>query len=235
MDIILLKNIEKVGRKFEIVTVKNGYGRNYLIPQKLAIIANRANRNNLESYKRQEAAKLEKLLDHFKEIAAKVNGQTLILPVKCGTSGKIFGSVTTLQLSKALLEQFEVEVDRRDILLPDNAKEIGTYTATLDLHPDVDAKVDFTLEPDDPKIAAIVAENRQKAAAEAAAEEARVAAMKAAQEAEATAKAAAEAETAATEVAEGVEEGAEEATEVVEEAAEGATEAIEEVTDKTTG
>lgn len=222
MDIILLKNIEKVGRKFEIVNVKNGYGRNYLIPQGLGIIANRVNRNNLDSYKRQESAKLEKLLDHFKEIAAKVNGQNLVLPVKCGVSGKIFGSVTTLQLSKALLEKLGVEVDRRDILLPDNAKEIGTYTATLDLHPDVDAKVDFTLEPDDPKIAVLVAENRAKAAQEAAEEAERAAARKAlAEEEAAVAKAAAAAEAPGEEAVEEVEEVAEATETVVDETTEG--------------
>lgn len=219
MDIILLKNIEKVGRKFEIVTVKNGYGRNYLIPQGLAIIANNTNRNNLDSFKRQEAAKLEKMLDVFKEIAAKVNGKTLILPVKCGTSGKIFGSITTLQLSKALNEQLGAEVDRRDILLPADAKEIGTYTASLDLHPDVEANVDFTLEPDDPKVAALIAENREKEAAEAAEEAKRVAER----------KAAAEAEVAAAAEAKVAEEAAAPTEEVAEE-----TETVEATADETT-
>lgn len=167
MDIILLKNIEKVGRKFEIVKVKNGFGRNYLIPQGLAIIANKTNRSNLDSYKRQEASKLEQMIDVFRDIATKVNGKTLDIPVKCGTSGKIFGSVTTLQISKAMKEQLDAEVDRRDILLPDDAKMVDTYTAVLDLHPDVDAKVEFTLRPDDPKVAAIIQENREKEAAEA--------------------------------------------------------------------
>ncbi|MEO1260255.1 MAG: 50S ribosomal protein L9 [Bacteroidota bacterium] len=213
MDIILLKNIEKVGRKFEIVTVKNGYGRNYLIPQGLAIIANKVNRNNLDSYKRQENAKLEKMLDTFKEIAAKVNGQNLTLPVKCGVSGKIFGSVTTLMIANALRDQLAVEIDRRDILLPESAKEIGTYTATLDLHPDVDAKVDFTLEPDDPKIAALIEENRAKEAAEAAEEAERAAAREAQRAAEAAEKAAAEAAEAAAAAADATEEAAEEVTE----------------------
>lgn len=202
MDVILLKNIEKVGRKFEIVSVKNGYGRNYLIPQGLAIIANKPNRNSLEGYKRQENAKLEKLLDHFKEIAAKIKGQTLTLPVKCGVSGKIFGSVTTLTISNALRDQLGVEIDRRDILLPDNAKEIGSYTATLDLHPDVDAKVGFVLEPDDPKVAALIAERIEQEKAEAAEEaerEAARAAQRAAEEAEAAAAKAAEEAAAATE------------------------------------
>lgn len=168
MEIILLKNVEKVGRKFEIVTVKNGYGRNYLIPQKLAVLANKQNRANLEGYKRREAAKLEAMLDTFREIAAKVKGQVLTIPVKCGTSGRIFGSVTTIQIAKELQSQLGVEVDRRDILLPDNVKEIGNYSAVLDLHPDVDSKIDFLVEPDDPKVAAIIAENKAQEAAEAA-------------------------------------------------------------------
>jgi len=213
MDIILLKNIEKVGRKFEIATVKNGYGRNYLIPQGLALIANKANRNNLDSFKRQESAKLEKMLDVFKDIAAKVNGQVLTLPVKCGVSGRIFGSITTLQLSRALKAQLDVDVDRRDILLPADAKEIGTYTASLDLHPDVESNVDFVLEPDDPKVAALIAEAREKEAVEAAEEAQRVAAMEAvrAAEAEEAAKAAAAAAKEA-EAAEPTEEAATEET-----------------------
>ena len=200
MEIILLKNVEKVGRKFEIVTVKNGYGRNYLIPQGLAVLANKQNVNSLEGYKRQENAKLEAMLDHFKEIAAKIKGQTLTIPVKCGTSGRIFGSVTTIQIAKMLMEQLEVEVDRRDILLPDNIKEIGNYTATLDLHPEVDSKIDFVVEPDDPKVAAIIAENKAKEAAEAAKLEAERAA-RAAAAAEAEAEAAPEAEATAEEAA----------------------------------
>ena len=143
MDVILLKNIEKVGRKFDIVTVKNGYGRNYLLPQGLAIIANKPNRNNLEGYKRREAAKLESMLDVFKEIAAKVSGNTLVLPVKCGTSGKIFGSVTTIQLAAALKEQAGVEVERKKIVLPDEVKTVGDYVAKLMLHPEVTSEVAF--------------------------------------------------------------------------------------------
>jgi large subunit ribosomal protein L9 len=169
MEIILLKNIEKVGRKFEVVTVKNGFGRNYLIPQGLAIVANKANRNNLDSYKRREAAKLSKMIDQFKAIADKVKGQTLNIEVKAGTSGRIFGSVTNLQVAQALKAQLEVEVDRRDIILPEHIKEIGEYVAELDLHPDVEAKVTLNVLPDDPAIASAIQANRAKDAADAAA------------------------------------------------------------------
>ncbi len=171
MDIILLKNLDKVGRKFEIVKVKDGYGRNFLIPQGLAIVANKVNRNNLDSFKRQESAKLNKRLDVFKAIAAKLKGQNLTITTKVGTSGKIFGSVTNIQLANALRDQLGVEVDRRDILMPDDhVKMIGKYTATLDLHPDVDARVDFEVVPDDAELAKHFAELAAEAALEAAAE-----------------------------------------------------------------
>ncbi len=176
MDIILLKNIEKVGRKFEIVSVKPGFGRNYLIPQGLAIVANKSNRNNLESFKRQESAKLNKMLDHFKNIAAKLQGKSLTLEAKTGTTGKIFGSVTNIQLAQALKDQLDIEVDRRDILLPDDhIKMVGKYTATLDLHPDVDSKIDFVVVPDDPEIARALANKAAEEELEASAQAAEAA------------------------------------------------------------
>ncbi|MCU0345971.1 MAG: 50S ribosomal protein L9 [Saprospiraceae bacterium] len=171
MDIILLKNLDKVGRKFEIVKVKDGYGRNYLIPQGLAIVANKTNRSNLESFKRQEANKLNKRLDVFKAIASKLQGKQLTLTTKVGTSGKIFGSVTNIQIANALRDQLGVEIDRRDILMPDDhIKMVGKYTAVLDLHPDVDAKIDFEVIPDDAELAKHFAELAAEAALEAAAE-----------------------------------------------------------------
>ncbi len=172
MEIILLKKLDKVGGKFDIVKVKDGYGRNFLIPQGLAIVANKVNRNNLESFKRQETAKLNKRLDIFKAIAEKLKGKKLTVTAKTGTSGKIFGSVTNIQLAQALRDQLDIDIDRRDILLPDDhIKMIGNYTAILDLHPDVDTKIDFEVIPDDPELAKRLAESAAEAALEAAAEE----------------------------------------------------------------
>lgn len=172
MEIILLKNIEKVGTKFDIVKVKAGYGRNYLIPQKLAIVANERNRNNLESFKRQESAKLGKRLDEFQAIADLLKGQVLKMEVKAGTSGKIFGSVTNIQIARALKEQLEIEVDRHSILLPENVKMLGTYTASLDLHPEVEAKFDFVVVGEDGQTAESVAAGNQAKAPAAPAEKA---------------------------------------------------------------
>ena len=140
MDIILLTDIDKVGDKHDVVTVKNGYGRNYLIPQGLALIANATNMKKLDDLKAKEAAVEAAKVDEYKAIAAKLEGQTLKIGAKAGTSGKIFGSVNALQISQALAEQFNVEVPRKKIDL-DDVKELGEYTATLNLHPEVTAEL----------------------------------------------------------------------------------------------
>ena len=143
MEIILLQDIDKVGDKHEIVDVKPGYARNYLIPRKLAIIANELNRSRLDEIKQKEAEELAARLAEFEEIAEQLKGQVLKIGAKSGTSGKIFGSVTNVQIAAALKEQFDLDVDRKKIELPEEIKTLGTYTAVLNLHPDVDTKVDF--------------------------------------------------------------------------------------------
>lgn len=136
MDIILLADLDKVGDKHEVVTVKNGYGRNYLIPQGLALIANATNMKKLDDLKAKEDAAEAAKVDVYKDIATKLEGKTLNIGAKAGTSGKIFGSVTTIQIVQALKEQFDVEVLRKKVSLED-IKEVGSYTATLNLHPEV--------------------------------------------------------------------------------------------------
>lgn len=143
MDIILLEDIEKVGDKFEIVTVKDGYGRNFLIPRGKAIIANSSNLKRLEEFRRRENSHLEKMLSTYQEMAASIEGKILKIGAKAGEGGKIFGSITTIQMSQALQEQFGMDVDRKKITLPDEVKEIGTYKAVLNLHPEVQPEVSF--------------------------------------------------------------------------------------------
>ncbi len=143
MDIILLKDLDKVGDKYQVVTVKDGYGRNYLIPQKMAVIANATNMKKLDDLKAKEEAERAARLSEFQEVANKLVGQTLRIGAKSGTSGKIFGSITSIQLASALKEQFGVEIERRRVNLPEDISTLGTYTAVLDLHPEVQANVDF--------------------------------------------------------------------------------------------
>ncbi len=143
MEIILLQDVEHVGYKHEVVTVKPGYGRNYLIPQKLALIANGANKARLEELKRREDATEAKRLGEYQAIADKLKGQVLRIGAKAGTSGKIFGSVTNIQIISALKEQFDVDIERRKVTLPESVKEIGTYTMVLNLHKQVQPEVTF--------------------------------------------------------------------------------------------
>ena len=143
MEIILLKDMDKVGAKHEVVSVKDGYGRNFLIPQKMAIIANKSNLARLSDLKRQEDAREAKMIDTYKEIAERLSSTVLRIGAKSGTSGKIFGSVTNLQIGQALKEQLDIDVERRKIELRDEIKELGKYMADLRLHKDVEAKISF--------------------------------------------------------------------------------------------
>ncbi|MBP9135137.1 MAG: 50S ribosomal protein L9 [Saprospiraceae bacterium] len=145
MDIILLKEIDKVGNKHDIVKVKDGYGRNYLIPQGLAVVANAGNRKMLNELIKQEDKKESKRLDEYKEIASKLKDVTLKIGAKAGTSGKIFGSVTSVQIANALKEQAGIEIERKKIVLEEEVKSIGTYTAKLNLHKDVQSSVAFEI------------------------------------------------------------------------------------------
>jgi len=148
MDIILLKDMGTLGDKHEIVKVKPGYGRNYLIPQGLAVNANIINRKKLDGIIAEEEAKEAVRLDEYKEIATKLEGQTLKIAVKAGTSGKIFGSVNTVQIANALKEQLGIELERKKIILPEDIKEVGTYTADLLLHKELKSKIEFELIQD---------------------------------------------------------------------------------------
>lgn len=143
MEIILLQDVDHVGYKHELVTVKDGYGRNFLIPQGKALIANSANKARLKELQRREGAMEAKRLGEYQEMAAALEGQVLRIGAKAGTSGKIFGSVTNIQIVNALKEQFDLDIERRKVQLPDNVKELGTYALVLNLHPEVQPEVKF--------------------------------------------------------------------------------------------
>lgn len=143
MQIILLKDLDKVGDKHTIVSVKDGYGRNYLIPQGLALVANAENRGKLDELKRREEEVESKRVSEYQAIADKIKDVLLKIGAKAGTSGKLFGSVTNVQIAAALKDQAGVEIDRRKIDIDEDIKTLGTYTAVLNLHAEVDAKVQF--------------------------------------------------------------------------------------------
>lgn len=148
MDIILLESIEKVGEKHEIVEVKDGYGRNYLIPQGLAIIANSSNRRRLAEMRRIEDAQEAKMLGSYQAMASKLVGQSFQVKTKAGTSGKIFGSVNTIMLAQVIKDATGLEVDRRKIDILEEVKELGSYKAKIKFHPEVISEIDFDVIQD---------------------------------------------------------------------------------------
>lgn len=142
MNIILLDHIEKVGEKHDVVKVKDGYGRNYLIPKGLGIVANKPNLARLDGLKKQAAKKEGAFIAAFQEEAAKLNGITLKITAKAGDTGRLFGSVTSQHIANALAAA-GVQVDKRIIEMPEEVKELGAYKVTVKFHPEVHTEVDF--------------------------------------------------------------------------------------------
>lgn len=132
MEIILIKDVNTLGGRNEVVKVKNGYARNFLIPQKYAVEASPSNLKQLEERLKVQSKKEAAMLAEIKSVIAKLTEAPLQLAVKTGTSGKIFGSITTVMVAKAIREQFGYEIDRRKIHLPEDLKELGSYKAKVD-------------------------------------------------------------------------------------------------------
>ena len=143
MEIILLKDIDTLGERHEVVNVRPGYARNFLIPSKLALAANATNKAKLEKLRSEEASHEADRITEFKALAAKLDGQVLRIGAKAGTTGKIFGSVTSVQIMQALKDQMGIEVIRKKIELPEEVKVIGNYTANINFHPEVHTTIKF--------------------------------------------------------------------------------------------
>ncbi len=140
MKVILRENLDNLGEIGEVVEVKDGYARNFLIPRKLAFEANTKNLNQLEAQKKQLERKIEKekiLAEKTREELEKIS---LTIQMKVGEDGKLFGSVTTQMIADALKEK-GFEIDRKTITIPEPIKALGIYTVEIKLHKDVEAKV----------------------------------------------------------------------------------------------
>jgi large subunit ribosomal protein L9 len=143
MQVILIQDVNNLGGRNELVTVKNGYARNYLIPSKLAVEGSSSNLKMREEKLKVQAKKEAKLLAEIKEVIAKLQDGVLKVGAKVGTSGKIFGSVTSVQISRAIREQKGYEIDRRRISIVDEVKELGTYKAAIDFGNGNHTEVEF--------------------------------------------------------------------------------------------
>ena len=143
MEVILIQDVDNLGGKNEVVNVKNGYARNYLLPRQLAVENSSSNKKQLEERMKQVAKKEAIMLAEINSVIAKLNEAPLKIGAKTGTSNKIFGSITTLQVSRAIREQKGYEIDRKKITLPEELKEVGTYKATIDFGNGKSTEVEF--------------------------------------------------------------------------------------------
>jgi large subunit ribosomal protein L9 len=143
MEIILIQDVDNLGAAHEKLSVKNGYARNFLIPKKMAIEASPANLKHLEEKIKQQKKKEEKLLAEVNKVIEVLKASPLKIGAKTGTSGKIFGSVTSVQLARAIRDQKGYEIDRRRIHILSEVKELGSYKAKVDFGHGNETEVDF--------------------------------------------------------------------------------------------
>jgi large subunit ribosomal protein L9 len=143
MEIILIQDVDNLGGRNELVKVKNGYARNFLIPRGLAVEANPSNRKQLGERLKVASKKEAQMLAQINSVVAKLQEAPLKVGAKTGTSGKIFGSVTPLQISRAIKDQKGYEIDRKKIHINEDVKELGTYKATVDIGNGQNADVEF--------------------------------------------------------------------------------------------
>ena len=142
MQVILKEDILNLGYKDDIVSVKDGYGRNYLIPQGKAVIASGSARKELAENLKQRAHKIAKIKQDAQDLAAKIEGISLTIATKASATGKIYGSVTNIQIAEALAKLGH-EIDRKIIVVKDAVKEIGSYKAVVKLHKEVNVEIPF--------------------------------------------------------------------------------------------
>ena len=137
MKVILLQNVKGLGKEGEVVDVKDGYARNYLLPRKLVIEATEGNLRSLKQRKESQKLKMQQEIDEAKELMAKIEKSPIEIIAKAGEGGKLFGSITSKDLAEALENQHKIKIDRRKINLSEPIKELGTKDVEVKLYTDV--------------------------------------------------------------------------------------------------
>ena len=146
MDVILIKDVPGLGFKNEIVKIKNGYGRNYLIPKGYAIIANSSNSKILNEILKQTKNKQKEILSKFKELSNNIGELIIDIPVKVGSENKIFGTITTAQISN-LLNKKGFDINKKNISILSKIKKIGTYDVKLSIHKEITHSIKINIIP----------------------------------------------------------------------------------------
>ena len=145
MQVILLEDVKSLGKKGDLVEVSDGYARNFLLPRKKGVEANAKNKNDLKLKKAQDEKNAAAKLAEAQATAEALKGKKVTIPVRTGEKGKMFGSVSTKDVSDACKEQLSLDVDKKKVTLADNMKELGEYTVTVKLHPAVSAELTVEL------------------------------------------------------------------------------------------
>jgi large subunit ribosomal protein L9 len=145
---MLTKDVENVGNAGEIKDVADGYGRNFLIPRKLAVLAGRGVEAEARRIQDAAARREAKDRDQAKELAEEIDNKTVVVRLKVGAEDKVFGAITNEDISKAIKQQHQVEVDRRKVELKEPLKQLGEHQVTLRLHRDVDAHINLIITRD---------------------------------------------------------------------------------------
>ena len=143
MQVILIQDVDNLGGRNELATVKNGYARNYLIPSKLAVEASPSNMKQLEERLKVKAKKEAAMLAEINKVIEILKSSPVKIGAKTGTSGKIFGSVTSLQITRAIRDQKGYEIDRKRISIADEVKELGLYKAIIDFGNGNNVEIEF--------------------------------------------------------------------------------------------
>lgn len=146
MKVILLEYVKSVGKKGDLVELKDGYAKNFIIPKKLGVEATSTNRNNLKLQKQNEEKIALEQLEAAKTLAAEIEKMNVKLEIRSGEGGKAFGSISSKEIVKAVSEQYGKEIDKKKLQLPEAIKAAGTYEVTVKLHPKVSTKLKLHVE-----------------------------------------------------------------------------------------
>lgn len=146
MKVILLQDVKTLGKKGDTVEINDGYARNFVIPKKLGIEANSANMNDLKLQKANQEKIAKKQLEDAEELAKKIESLKVVLKIKTGEGGRSFGSITAKEISKALMDQHKLDIDKKKIVMNDAINNIGEYTVAVKLHTKVTAKLGVSVD-----------------------------------------------------------------------------------------
>lgn len=141
MKIILLQDEKKLGKKGDIIEASEGYARNYILPKKIGVEVTAKSMNDLKLQKANDEKKAQELLDSAKALAADLENKPVVVKIKAGEGGRTFGSVSTKEIATAYKEQYNLEIDKKKIQLPESLKNFGAYEVAVKLHPQVTGKL----------------------------------------------------------------------------------------------